>query len=593
MNRIGGPSALPHSRTCSRRPPPPFTVWIFVVVAPLAPLSSLASSCSSCRCRSWPCEELERIGRSALSSAAGLRIFRSPGAYERLPRRRRYWPDGGSRERVFVGRARELGGARARARRDAGGERRDRPRRRRSGHRQDPARVRARDARPRRGVRGPARALDRSRRHGAAVPAVRRGPASARRASAGRRQAAGSQLRVFEETLALLTERAAAAPVLLVLEDLHWADTSTLDLVVFLAHNLDDRRVLLLATYRADELVVGRAHAPARRRRPALGLGARARARAARARGADGAARGPRRRSAAGGADGRDRRPLRRQPLLRRRAPRRRRRPAAASSRVACATCCCSAWPGSTAPTQSLLRLAAAAGRDVGYPLLRAVAALPERDVRESLRQAVEHGVLVAEQATGSFRFRHALLAEAIYATILPGEREELHARLADELARSGAASPAELAPHWAAAGRSAGGARRVGRSGTPGGGRLRPRGGSRAPRAGARAVARRARTRPSSPGSTSPSSAPGRPSSPAKSAPRRARSSSHGERSSSSARKTRTVRRSSTCASASTSTRPAATTRCSPRSSARSSSCRRSRPRRSARMRWGHSPGG
>ncbi len=66
-------------------------------------------------------------------------------------------------------------------------------------------------------------------------------------------QTAGSQLRVFEETLALLTERTAAAPVLLVLEDLHWADTSTLDLVVFLAHNLDDRPVLLLATYRADE----------------------------------------------------------------------------------------------------------------------------------------------------------------------------------------------------------------------------------------------------------------------------------------------------------------------------------------------------
>jgi hypothetical protein len=106
-------------------------------------------------------------------------------------------------------------------------------------------------------------------------------------------------------------------------------------------------------------------------------------------------------------------------------------------------------------PTQNLLRLAAAAGRDVGYPLRRAVAALPERDVRESLRRAVEHGVLVAEQATGSFRFRHALLAGAVYATILPGEREELHARLADELTRSAAAEPAELAPHWAVAGRS------------------------------------------------------------------------------------------------------------------------------------------
>jgi predicted ATPase len=67
-------------------------------------------------------------------------------------------------------------------------------------------------------------------------------------------QAAGSQLRMFQETMALLFGRAAATPLLVVLEDLHWADTSTLDLVVFLAHNLQDRRVLLLATYRVDEL---------------------------------------------------------------------------------------------------------------------------------------------------------------------------------------------------------------------------------------------------------------------------------------------------------------------------------------------------
>jgi predicted ATPase len=67
------------------------------------------------------------------------------------------------------------------------------------------------------------------------------------------RRAAGSQRQAFEETLAVLTERAAAAPVLLVLEDLHWADTSTIDLVVFLAHNVADRPLLLLATYRADE----------------------------------------------------------------------------------------------------------------------------------------------------------------------------------------------------------------------------------------------------------------------------------------------------------------------------------------------------
>ena len=65
--------------------------------------------------------------------------------------------------------------------------------------------------------------------------------------------------------------------------------------------------------------------------------------------------------------------------------------------------------------------------------------------------------MLVPDQATGRFRFRHALLAEAIYETLLPGEREELHARLAAELARGKApASAAELAPHWEAAGRTA-----------------------------------------------------------------------------------------------------------------------------------------
>ena len=75
----------------------------------------------------------------------------------------------------------------------------------RGGHRQDPARDRARAPRPRRRVRGPARALDRSGRHRAAVPAVRRGAAPAREV----RHAGASQLHVFEETLALLSDHAA------------------------------------------------------------------------------------------------------------------------------------------------------------------------------------------------------------------------------------------------------------------------------------------------------------------------------------------------------------------------------------------------
>ncbi len=262
---------------------------------------------------------------------------------------------------------------------------------------------------------------------------------------------AGSQLQVFEDALALLTERAASAPVLLVLEDLHWADNSTLDLLVFLAHNLNDQPILLLATHRADEpasrervrSLVDRVMrsgsaillelVPLERDEVTALLAAHEASLTAAvtdtivAR-SEGNPFFAEELLAAGAASGELPRRLR--DLLLERAGR------------------------LDAGTQNLLRFASAAGRDVSYQLLRAVAAVPERDVRRSLREAVEHGVLVAERASGTFRFRHALLAEAIYATILPGEREDLHVRLAEALRRDGAPA-AELAPHWAAAGRS------------------------------------------------------------------------------------------------------------------------------------------
>ena len=39
--------------------------------------------------------------------------------------------------------------------------------------------------------------------------------------------------------------------------------------------------------------------------------------------------------------------------------------------------------------------------------------------------------MLLADQPSAAYRFRHALLAEAVYTTLIPGEREELHGRLA------------------------------------------------------------------------------------------------------------------------------------------------------------------
>jgi AAA ATPase domain len=64
----------------------------------------------------------------------------------------------------------------------------------------------------------------------------------------------GSQARLFEVLLGLLGRLGEQAPVVLVVEDLHWADRSTRDLLAFLVRNLHAERVLLVATYRSDEL---------------------------------------------------------------------------------------------------------------------------------------------------------------------------------------------------------------------------------------------------------------------------------------------------------------------------------------------------
>ena len=57
---------------------------------------------------------------------------------------------------------------------------------------------------------------------------------------------------------ALLSELDGTAPVVLVVEDLHWADEATLDVMRVLARRIDTVPVLLVASYRDDEL--GRTH---------------------------------------------------------------------------------------------------------------------------------------------------------------------------------------------------------------------------------------------------------------------------------------------------------------------------------------------
>jgi predicted ATPase len=103
-------------------------------------------------------------------------------------------------------------------------------------------------------------------------------------------------------------------------------------------------------------------------------------------------------------------------------------------------------------PTQQVLRVAAAAGGRVGHDLLAELAGLPEPELLAALREAVSTQVLLVGD-DGAYGFRHALVKEAVYGELLPGERTRLHARFAAALSagpgRDDAGSAAELAWQW------------------------------------------------------------------------------------------------------------------------------------------------
>ncbi len=372
--------------------------------------------------------------------------------------------------------------------------------------------------------------------------------------------------------------------MLLVLEDLHWADTSTLDLVVFLAHNVEDRPILLLGDLPSGRALVGRARATPRGRRPPIGLGARARAWTARGRRVDCFARGSRRRPA-GRADGRNRGAGRRQPVLRGRAARRRQRGRRRAP----------PWPARpVAAARSRLDL----GRRVccASPQPQDATSLPALRRRPGFRSATCASRCAWPSSTAS---SSPIRRPAVSAFATPSWRRRSTRRSCPASVRSCTRSSptswreAELQrrPSSHRTGRRPvarqRGAHCICRRGARGRGRLRLGGGlrhlERALRSGTRY-----RMRPSSRGSTSPSSAPGPPSSQSTSAPPSARSSwPAGDRP---RRRRRPASRRDPARSPRRIPlrRPGVTALRSPRSSARSSSCRQSRPRRNAPMRWG-----
>jgi len=260
--------------------------------------------------------------------------------------------------------------------------------------------------------------------------------------------------------LGLLTELAAAAPVLLVLEDLHWADASTRDLVIFLSRMLHRERVALIGSYRSDDLhrrhplrpVVAElqrlpsvisvdlapldpsalaehltATAPGRIDATVLNdIVARAEGNAYYAEELLAASFGP---VAPAGHGPHDRGSL----------------PAGLAALLL------SRVEQLSDAAQQVLRAAAVAGRKADDELVQAASGLEAGEYEAAVREAVTHQMLVPDGTEG-YVFRHALLREAVYGDLLPGERTRLHATmsalLADERRLMMPGTAAELAQH-------------------------------------------------------------------------------------------------------------------------------------------------
>ena len=256
------------------------------------------------------------------------------------------------------------------------------------------------------------------------------------------------QLQVLDAVRAVLVGLAERSPVVLVLEDLHWADRATRDLLAFLVRTLRGGRVALVASYRSDELhrrhplrpllaelvrlpAVERLElAPFTRAELDEHLEAVAGAPLSPDRLEDILARSEgnpfyaEQLLAAGAADARVELPATLAEVL--------------LARV----------QGLSEPAQRVLRVAAVVGRRVPHRLLAGVAGQPEAELEEGLQEAVSARVLTADATTGSYAFRHALLQEAVYGDLLPGEQVRLHAAYARLLAADPDGAAAELAHH-------------------------------------------------------------------------------------------------------------------------------------------------
>lgn len=272
-------------------------------------------------------------------------------------------------------------------------------------------------------------------------------------AGAGRHDEQG-MARLFELTARLLERVAAEHPVVLVLEDLHWADASTRHLLAYLFRTLRAGRLLVLASYRSDDI---------HRRHPLRPLLAELdRLRTVRRIELARFTREEVGRQIAGILAA-EPDPAQVDEIFERSDGN-----AFFVEELAAAACdgCCTGLTDSLRDlllvrvealperAQRVARIVAEGGSTVEYRLIAAVAQLGEDDLIEALRAAVGANILTVTPAGDGYRFRHSLVREAVADDLLPGERSRLNRRYAEALEAGPTLVPADarvmrLASYW------------------------------------------------------------------------------------------------------------------------------------------------
>ncbi len=280
-----------------------------------------------------------------------------------------------------------------------------------------------------------------------------------------------SQEAIIARTAAYLAALASRRPLVLLLEDLHWADRASLDLLRVFGRGLAAMSLLLVVTYRADE--VSRDH-PLATLLPALVREARAARLDLRPLDAAALAALVATRYALAGSDC-DRlvgylaartegnalfvvellRTLEAEGALRQAENRWILGGLAAVPVPALLRQVIDARLHRLPPeTARLLAIAAIIGQEVSLPLWSAVVGMVEGDLLDHAERALEARLLAETRDAAGLRFAHALIREALYAGLPATRRRILHRRVADALLAANAPpDPDALAAHLGRAG--------------------------------------------------------------------------------------------------------------------------------------------